>query len=63
MPTTAVQSEDSTDLTIDYSTVDLSMVDPMTLEDSTSTDDVVSTLSSNSEFMAGFVAALSLIHI
>ena len=57
MPTTAVQSEDSTDLTIDYSTVDLSMVDPMTLEDSTSTDDVVSTLSSNSEFMAGFVAA------
>ena len=57
MPTTAVETKDQTDLTVDFTAVDLSMVDPMTLQESTSTDDIVQTLSDNSAFMAGFVAA------
>ena len=51
------QTDQQTEWTVDYSSVDFSMIDPMAMEETTSTSDVVDVLSDNSSFMSGFLDA------
>lgn len=57
MPTTAVKTEESAEVRVDFSRVDESLIDPMTLSESATVDEAVSALSGDSAFMSSFVAA------